>query len=259
MDDLYVPKTKKACNPESWVRVYKKGNEYKYIVYLECGKYKTNIDHDAPVITLNGEKTFYVALGYKYEELGVKEVKDDKDGKIDIKNVNIDSSNVDTSKIGEYEVVYTVNDSTYNKSQVIRKVIVSNGLSDTVRQNANSEGYYQGNSNNYVLFSGMLWQIVRVNENGTVKIILAQPSSNLRVNYEQYEDGNIDVWLNEYFYNHLTNPDEYVVDSEFCVGNINSMSDYSNYCSEKVTRKVGLLDVSEYFKTSNDGVHFSIF
>ena len=259
MEDLYVPKTKKVCSPDSWVKVYNEKGKYKYITYLECGKYKSKIDHEGPKITLNGNDVFYVAFGSKYEELGVKEVVDDEDGQMDIKDVIIDSSNVNTSQIGEYVVTYTAHDSTYNETKVTRKIVVSKGLSDTAKKNVNSEGYYQGISNNYVLFSGMLWRIVKVNENGTVKIILDQPSSNLRVNYEKYEDGNIDAWLNEYFYKHLTNPDDYVVESEFCVGNINSMTDISNYCGEKVKRKVGLLDVNEYYKTSNDGgAHYSI-
>ena len=90
MDDLYIPKTKKACNLDSWVRVYMKDGEYHYITYLECGKYKSKVDHEAPIITLNGNDTFYVAYGSKYEELGVKEVVDNEDGKMDIKKVVIE-------------------------------------------------------------------------------------------------------------------------------------------------------------------------
>jgi len=257
MDDLYVPKTKKACSLDSWVKVYMKDGEYNYVAYLECGKYKSKIDHEGPKVTLNGNKTFYVALNSKYEELGVKEVIDNKDGKLDVNKVVIDSSKVDTTKIGEYEVTYSIKDSNYNETVVTRKIVVSKGLTDTMKPYLNSEGYYQG-TNNYVLFSGMLWRVVRVNENGTVKIILDQPSSNLRVNYDKYENSNIDTWLNEYFYKALTNADKYVVDTDFCVGNINSLIDYSTYCSEKVTRKVGLLDINEYYKTTSDGITYSI-
>jgi len=256
MDDLYIPKTKKTCSLDSWVRVYKKDGEYKYITYLECGKYKSKIDHEGPKVILNGDTTVYVGLNSKYEELGVKKVTDDKDGNIDIKNVVIDSSEVDITNVGEYEVTYTVKDSNYNKTEVVRKVVVSKGLTATMKQYSNSEGYYQGTSN-YVLFSGMLWRVVKVNEDGSVKIILDQPSSNLRINYSQYENSNVDEWLNKYFYKALTNPDKYIIDTDFCVGSINSLTDYSNYCSEKVTRKVGLLDINEYYKTNN-GETYSI-
>ncbi len=252
MDGLYVPKTKKMCNSKSWVRVYNTKEKYTYIAYLDCGKYKSDVDHKGPEIKLNGSNTLYVALGNKYEELGIKEVIDDKDGKIDSKQVEIDSSKVNTDEIGEYVVKYSVKDSNYNETVITRKIIVSKGLTDTVRKFADSEGYYVTDSNNYILFSGMLWRIIKVNTDGTIKIILDEPSSNLRVNYDKYEDSNVDMWLNNYFYGALTNPDKYLVDAEYCVGSINSMLDYSNYCSEKVIRKVGLLDINEYYKMGTD-------
>lgn len=43
--DLYVPKTKKLCDSNSWVRVYQDENgKFSYTTYLKCGKFKSNVD-----------------------------------------------------------------------------------------------------------------------------------------------------------------------------------------------------------------------
>ena len=248
---LHVPGSKKMCNPDSWVRVYNDNGEYKYTVYLECGKYKSKVDSKGPVITLNGKKTIYLLLNSKYEELGVKKVEDNEDGEIDLNKVIIDSSKVNTSKVGEYDVTYTVTDSSLNETVVKRKIKVTKGLTATVKDVTSSTDGYYISSNNYLLFSGMLWRIVRVNEDGTIKIILDANVNNLRVNSNKYENGNVDKWLNNVFYEAINNK-KYLVDSNYCVGTINSLSDYQEYCSTKVKRKVGLLDISEYYRVEKN-------
>lgn len=250
LDDLYVPKSRKMCDVNnSWVRVFNNNGEYEYYSYLKCGKYQSRTDHEGPEITLKGESKIVVALGSTFEDPGIKKVIDNKDGEIDIKNVVIDSSNLNTNKIGNYTITYTVKDSHYNKTIITRKITVSKGLTDTVKATANPNGYYIGTSDNYVLFSGMLWRIVKVNEDGTVKIILNESTANLRANYEKYKDSNIDTWLNKVFYKALKGTNKYIVNTDYCVGNINSMNDYSNYCSETIKSKVGLLDINDYLNT----------
>ena len=131
-------------------------------------------------------------------------------------------------------------------SNILFSMIDNGVLNNTVRGSVSADSYYKGNSNNYVLFSGMLWRVVKVNEDGTVKIILNEPVSNLRINYTTYKDSNVDTWLNEVFYKALHNPDDYLVKSDYCVGTINSINDENGYCDEKITSKIGLLDVNEY-------------
>ena len=249
INDIYVPKTKKTCDVNSWVRVYKdKDGEYKYLTYLKCGRFSSHIDHEGPKITLNGDAVSYIPYNTEYQEQGVKEVIDNKDKKIDIAKVVIDSSLVNTKKLGTYNVTYTVKDSKYNKTIVTRQVIVSKGFSDTVKANTSADGYYKGISNNYVLFSGMLFRIVKVNEDNSVKLILDQPVNNMRANYEDYKLSGINTWLNNVFYNSLVS-NNYLVKSTYCVGDIKSLGDYSDYCSKTIKANVGLLDVDEYKNT----------
>ena len=94
----------------------------KKIVYREIN-YK---DEEAPTITLNGGNTTYVFLNQEYKDRGFSAF-DNCEG--DVTNrVNI-NSNVDTSKVGDYNVEYSINDSSNNKTIVNRKVVVYDDIS----------------------------------------------------------------------------------------------------------------------------------
>lgn len=79
------------------------------------------IDNIAPVIKLNGEEIVYVKLGDSYKEYGCV-VNDNYDNNLDKKVIV--SSNLNTSKIGEYVIEYRVSDSSGNESRVSRIVKV---------------------------------------------------------------------------------------------------------------------------------------
>ena len=260
IDDLYAPNSRKMCDVDkSWVRVYiDENDEYEYYAYLKCGRYQSKVDHVGPDVTLNGDTNITLALNSEYEELGVKKVYDNKDKEMDVTKVVIDSSKINNKKVGTYPVTYTIKDSHYNKTVVTRNVTVTKSLTETVKSSASSDGYYKGNSNNYVLFSGMLWNIVNVNEDGTVRLILHNAVSNLRMNYEKYSESSVNTWLQEIFYKALNNPDNYVVLKDYCTGSINSIYDYGNYCADSINAKVALLDIESYLKTF-DGNSSSIF
>ena len=126
-NDLYIPYTSKTCSIEnSWVKVKRVNGEYKYYTYLECGVLSSTIDHKGPVITLNGDKKVTVGKGEEYKDAGVKSVVDNVDGKLNVKNVTI-TGEVDTSKIGTYEIKYTTFDSLKNKTVV---TIIATGVED---------------------------------------------------------------------------------------------------------------------------------
>ena len=251
VEALYVPKTKTLCDTSSWVRVVQtEEGEYQYYTYLKCGKYESDIDHEGPKIELNGEENMIISQNTTFEDPGVKKVTDNIDGEIDISKVVVDASKVDTSKVGVYEVTYKVKDSTYNQTKVTRTVTVARNFSETVVSETDESNYYKGQvADNYVLFSGMLWRIINVDENGNVKLISEDVVSNLRYDSTGYKDSNVEAWLNNVFYNSLTNPDKYLVDTTYCVGAVNSVDDINSSCSETVTAKVGLPSLDEYYKT----------
>lgn len=93
------------------------------------------VDNEKPMITLNGEKDITLYVNDVYKELGVTAI-DNYDG--DISNKVIITGNVDTSKVGEYNLVYSVVDSSGNMSSTSRNVNVINRVVNTFVTN---EGY----------------------------------------------------------------------------------------------------------------------
>ncbi len=74
-------------------------------------------DTTAPKIILNGEKELSLILGNPYKELGAKAV-DDVDGDINVTII----SNVNDTKLGEYQVIYLAKDSAGNEANATRVV-----------------------------------------------------------------------------------------------------------------------------------------
>lgn len=244
--DFYVPFSKEPCSiTESWVKVKHTDSGYKYYVYLECGVLKSTTDHKGPTITLNGKDEITINKDEKYEELGVKKVVDNTDGKMDVKDVTIDSSKVDTSKVGTYKVTYTALDSFKNKTEKVRTVKVVQELEHTVKKDTNNTGVYTGAvENNYIRFSGNLFRIVSV-ENGNVKIVAAEDISN--VNYS-----GLDQWL-EYYYDHLADSSkEYIVKIKYCNDKVTDTTTKkcSSYTKEKDVYILSVEDVNNSLDSS---------
>ena len=238
--DFYVPFSKEPCSiTESWVKVKHTDSGYKYYAYLECGVLKSTTDHKGPTITLNGKDEITINKDEKYEEPGVKKVVDNTDGKMDVKDVTIDSSKVDTSKVGTYKVTYTALDSFKNKTEKVRTVKVVQELEHTIKKDTNNTGVYTGAiENNYIRFSGNLFRIVSV-ENGNVKIVAAEDVSN--VNYS-----GLDQWL-EYYYDHLADSSkEYIVKTKYCNDKVTDTTTKkcSSYTKEKDVYILSVEDVN---------------
>lgn len=249
-DDFYIPFSKKACSvTESWVKVRRVDGKYKYYTYLKCGVMTSIVDHKGPAITLNGEEEVLLNIGEEYKEPGVKSVVDNSDGKMDIKDVTINSNEVNTKKAGTYEVTYTAMDSLNNKTVKVRKVKVVSKLKNTVVNATNKTGVYTGlNPNNYIYFSGMVYRIVDV-QGDNVRIVAEQDISN--VNYSAIDD-----WLG-YYYEHLTKKSQkLMVDSEYCTmklddANVNSTTKCSSKSKSKKLAILSATDINQ--ATGADG------
>ncbi|MCI8588717.1 MAG: DUF5011 domain-containing protein [Bacilli bacterium] len=258
IDALYVPGSSKLCNTDSWVRVYQNENgEYEYFVNLECNRYKSKIDREGPVIELNGDMTIIADYGVEYKDPGVKSVRDNIDGEMDVSKVAVDTSKVNTNAPGLYKVTYTAYDKLHNETKVVRKVQVVDKLYSFVRRNTDESNYYKGAEvNNFVQFSGMMWQIINVNEDNSVKLILANASSNVMFGYaEKFTDTNVYRWLNNYFYPHLEGSKKYIVENANWCSNVAVFfpEDVPSECNgESYQGPVGLLSVKDLISTSID-------
>lgn len=240
-EDIKVPNSSSMCDEnESWVKVQKKNNEYNYNVYLKCGIYSSKVDHKGPTITLKGENEITVNKGDKFKDPGIASVSDNTDGKIDTKQVKVDS-NVNINKNGTYEIKYSIKDSFDNKTEVIRTVKVVQILDKIVKKETDKTNYYKGNdNNNYIKLDGILFKIVGLNEDGSVKVTSSEPLAFVDYN-------SADTWLNDYFYDKLSdNVKKYIkTDSKWCNEVISNTDNYTKCNKYGKKKAVGLLSVAD--------------
>lgn len=240
-EDIKVPNSSSMCDEnESWVKVQKKNNEYNYNVYLKCGIYSSKVDHKGPTITLKGENEITVNKGDKFKDPGIASVSDNTDGKIDTKQVKVDS-NVNINKNGTYEIKYSIKDSFDNKTEVIRTVKVVQILDKIVKKETDKTNYYKGNdNNNYIKLDGILFKIVGLNEDGSVKVTSSEPLAFVDYN-------SVDTWLNDYFYDKLSdNVKKYIKnDSKWCNEVISNTDNYTKCNKYGKKKAVGLLSVAD--------------
>lgn len=240
-EDIKIPNSSSMCDEnESWVKVQKKNNEYNYNVYLKCGIYSSKVDHKGPTITLKGENEITVNKGDKFKDPGIASVSDNTDGKIDTKQVKVDS-NVNINKNGTYEIKYSIKDSFDNKTEVIRTVKVVQILDKIVKKETDKTNYYKGNdNNNYIKLDGILFKIVGLNEDGSVKVTSSEPLAFVDYN-------SADTWLNDYFYDKLSdNVKKYIkTDSKWCNEVISNTDNYTKCNKYGKKKAVGLLSVAD--------------
>ena len=261
LDDIYIPYSKKVCDlNESTVKAIKKDGEFQYYTYLKCGNYESSTDHEGPVITLNGDSTINLNKGDGYKEPGVKSVVDDTDGNLNVDDVTI-KGEVDTNTVGTYEITYSASDSLNNKSEVTRKVVVEESLSNVVREaTSDTNGYYKGDAlNNYVMFNNMTFRIVKINSNNTVTIASDEVLANVDyTNDGRFADSSLDSWLNDYFYNLLESKyKKLITSSKWCDDVLNADNYVATECSRSsAKRNVGILSIQDYNNTLADDISF---
>lgn len=246
--DLRSPYTSKYCDSKSsWVKVKKNETDYQYYVYLKCGIFSSKIDHQGPKIELNGDDVITLNQGDQYKELGVKSVVDNTDGKVNPKDVKIDSSKVNTNKNGTYEVLYKIRDSFNNETIKIRTIKVVQILDKLVKKNTDDQGYYKGGvDRNYLQLDGITFKIVNVNSDRSVRIVSTEPLA--AVNYN-----DVDEWLNTYFYDQLSDSAKsYVVKSDWCNERVDDVNQYTHCKSFNKAQNVGLLSVADFNQMKDD-------
>jgi len=114
-------------------------------------------DTTPPTITLKGDNPQIIELGESYQELG-EEVSDNVDTN---PILEIDSSKIDVSKLGEYQVIYRAKDSAGNESSSTRVVKVIKRIVKTIEP---LEKVYDFGKGNYTLENAPLG--MRILNNG---------------------------------------------------------------------------------------------
>ncbi len=108
------------------------------------------------------------------------------------------------------------------------------------------QGIYKGqNVNNYAKFSGKNWRILRVNSDGTIKLVMSDVYTNSvwDTANNSFNTSTVNTTLKA-FYNSLSGKSS-IVETDFCTGII------GNECSERTKTYAGLLSTADYVDASN--------
>lgn len=98
-----------------------------------------------PQIELLGERTMNLKINEKFDDPGVKASIDDKDAS---KHVEVEGK-VDTSKVGNYELIYTIkNDKNGKQRSVKRTIIILDNVKPVINLKGNAE-YFVGVGSKY--------------------------------------------------------------------------------------------------------------
>ena len=153
--------------------------------------------------------------------------------------------------------------------------------------NSGTTYFYRGAvTNNYVSFAGKMWKIIRINENGTIRLLLDEMAGvNKKFNptwnnyiYMYYSNSDVDNGIKRtvdtWYDNNIKGYENYIADTEFCeqfkvawdssyatAGSVTAPT-YDNYTSNfkcstdgngkgVLTSKVGLLTIDEAVHAGN--------
>lgn len=109
--------------------------------------------------------------------------------------------------------------------------------------------YYRGNvTNNYVSFAGFNWRIVRINGDGTVRLVLDGVTDSLAKFYGNdsndytYETSEMKKYLDEWYNTYLKDYSDYIANTKYCNDIIYDDSYTFNSYTRIITNKIPTLN-----------------
>lgn len=154
-----------------------------------------------------------------------------------------------------------------NKKEQIK---LEDTLSQAIKENNNLKeingNYYFQNDvdNNYVMYSNILWRIIKVNNDNTIKLISNDVITYLSYGQNDYENSYMNTWLNKtdddntgILENLLNTPYNYLTNDSICKDNI---SDTKHITCDKIsdTDLIGTLSVFDYVNAGGKDSYLNI-
>jgi prepilin-type N-terminal cleavage/methylation domain-containing protein len=122
--------------------------------------------------------------------------------------------------------------------------------------------YFSGQAeNNYVYYSGFMWRIMGINEDGSIKMIADEPVTTLNFgNDSLYKNSYVNEWLNDYFLSRL-NYSDFLVKQKECYTTAATISINEDVCADLVESafdhtKVSQLSLYEYNMSILNGITY---
>lgn len=155
-----------------------------------------------------------------------------------------------------YTSPYTDSNNKYSQTSGVFKV----------KESDNDVYYFRGNVlSNYVEFANLTWRIIKVNSDGSIKLILDDKltdnvvynSSSGSATSLSYSSSNIKTKLDSWYDTNLKSYENYIVNTSFCNDMTNSNNYYGGYlrnisshspsgvCTSPISLKIGTITVDE--------------
>ena len=165
------------------------------------------------------------------------------------------------ARFGYYYMKYNKKSSNGNVSEVLGITVQKNGIvsSGDGIYNESGELVYRGEKvNNYLLYSNILWRIVRVNNDNSVVLVTDSKLTDLSFsNDNKFIDSYIDNWLNKSKENtgilesKLNDKNKYLVPNTICLDEVDNLNNIT--CNKKDnTRYVSILGIGDYLNSIID-------
>ena len=143
-------------------------------------------------------------------------------------------------------------------------------LSQVIKENnnlkeINGDYYFQNDvDNNYLIYSNILWRIIKVNNDNTVKLISNDVLTYLSYGENDYENSYMNMWLNKtdddntgILENLLNTPNNYLTNDSICK---DSISDTKHITCDEIndTDLIGTLSVFDYINAGGKDSYLNI-
>lgn len=158
----------------------------------------------------------------------------------------IDPRNTETTLTGTIIIKNASNQYNYMYAEETFQTSIALWLEENVVLK-NGDTYSGANPNNYVMFNNELWRIVKINSNGTVKIVRNDtlPARSWDTNGTGiWDDSTLKKYLNETYYNTIKQV-MFLAEEQWCTGTLGN-----NICETKSSFKIGLITANDYVDAS---------
>ena len=145
------------------------------------------------------------------------------------------------------------------EKNTLTKVLKDNNTNNENFKSVNGQNYFTKNiDNNYLLYSNILWRIIKINDDNSVTAISNNSLTSLAYGKKlSFIDSHIYNWLNEtndkysgILESSLNNVEKYLQKTTTCIDKIDEIS--NNPCKEATDKAyIGLLSVVDYLNTGS--------
>ena len=143
------------------------------------------------------------------------------------------------------------------ENTTLARNLINNNINSNNFKKINSTFYFQKDANNnYLMYSNILWRIIKITKDNTIVLIANDSITNLAFgNNKKYKNSYLLKWMNTdedkytgILENNLNNPNTYLTKTETCTDNI---SNIKKITCNKINKNnyLSLLSITDYINT----------